>query len=96
MTREEKITLLDNLLEIEEKNDFGNFTRSDRAEFQMWVKALEQEPKTGHCKWIKYDYRTICPKYHDNDNPYWRIPENMGEVLKYCPYCGKKIEVEND
>ena len=46
------------------------------------------------CKWIKYNYRTICPKEHDTDNPYWRIPENM-DKLKYCPYCGKKIVIEN-
>lgn len=44
------------------------------------------------CVWIKYDYRTMCPKYHDINNPYWRTPENM-EKLKYCPYCGKKIKM---
>ena len=44
------------------------------------------------CEWIKYDYRTICPKDHDANNPYWRIPENT-DKLKYCPYCGKKIKV---
>lgn len=43
-----------------------------------------------YCEWIKYDYRTICPKYHDADSPYWRIPVDMNK-LKYCPYCGKKI-----
>ena len=42
------------------------------------------------CEWIKYDYKTICPKNHDVNNPYWRIPDNM-DKLKYCPYCGKKI-----
>ena len=44
------------------------------------------------CEWFKYDYRTICPKNHDANNPYWRIPDNM-DKLKYCPYCGKKIKV---
>ena len=44
------------------------------------------------CDWIKYDYKTICPKNHDANNPYWRIPDNM-DKLKYCPYCGKKIKV---
>lgn len=44
------------------------------------------------CEWIKYDYRTICPKDHDANNPYWRIPDNT-DKLKYCPYCGKKIKV---
>ena len=43
-------------------------------------------------EWINYDYRTICPKDHDANNPYWRIPDNT-DKLKYCPYCGKKIKV---
>ena len=47
------------------------------------------------CEWIKYDYRTICPKNHDVNNPYWRIPDNM-DKLKYCPYCGKKIKIVGD
>ena len=44
------------------------------------------------CEWIKYDYRTICPKNHDANNPYWRISDNT-DKLKYCPYCSKKIKV---
>ncbi len=58
----------------------------------MAIKALDQQP-VKKCTWIKYDYRTMCPKEHDVDNPYWRIPENRMETLKYCPYCGKEIEV---
>ncbi len=54
--------------------------------------VLRRYDETQTCKWIKYDYRTICPKYHDADSPYWRIPENM-DKLKYCPYCGKEIVV---
>lgn len=57
------------------------------------LKLLEQEPMEK-CKWIKYDHRTMCPKEHDIDSPYWRIPENRMEMLKYCPYCGKETEVE--
>lgn len=45
------------------------------------------------CEWIKYDYRTICPKEHNIYNPYWRIPEDRMDTLKYCPYCGRKIKV---
>ena len=46
------------------------------------------------CKWIKYDYRTICPKNHEDvHDPYWRIPEDK-DKLKYCPYCSKEIVVE--
>lgn len=53
------------------------------------IPKLEED---DFCEWIKYDYRTICPKYHDADNPYWRIPENM-DKFKYCPYCGKEIKI---
>lgn len=56
--------------------------------------VLRRYEEVETCKWIKYDYRTICPKEHDADNPYWRIPENM-DKLKYCPYCGKEIVIEN-
>ena len=41
MTREEKVNLLNELLEIEEKNDIGNLTSMDRREFQQWVEGLE-------------------------------------------------------
>ena len=43
MTREEKIELLNRLLEIEEKNDIGNLTSMNRREFQQWVEEIEQE-----------------------------------------------------
>lgn len=52
------------------------------------------QPKMRKCKWIKYDHRTICPKEHDADNPYWRIPEDRKDALKYCPYCGLEITIE--
>ena len=57
--------------------------------------VLQRYEEIQTCKWIKYDYRTICPKEHDANNPYWRIPENM-DKLKYCPYCGKEIVVVDE
>lgn len=57
--------------------------------------VLRRHEKVITCKWIKYDYRTIAPKEHDVDNPYWRIPDNM-DKLKYCPYCGKEIVVVDE
>lgn len=60
MKREEKIDLLNKLLEIEEKNDIGNLTRAERREFQQWIsEALEQEScdkcvystKDGYCQY---------------------------------------------
>ena len=53
-------------------------------------------PKGNKCKWMHYDYRTVCPREHDINNPYWRIPENRMDALRYCPYCGKEIEIESD
>lgn len=54
MTREEKVNLLNELLEIEEKNDIGNLTSKDRSEFQQWVEDLIdssccEERKQGKC-----------------------------------------------
>ena len=42
MTRQEKINLVEELLKIEEKNDIGNLTRAERAEFQEWVREREE------------------------------------------------------
>ena len=56
------------------------------------VNELAEEYNNDFCEWFRYDYRTIAPKNHDAENPYWRIPDNM-DKLKYCPYCGKKIRV---
>ena len=57
--------------------------------------VLRRYEEIQTCKWIKYDYRTICPKEHDANNPYWRIPEDMDKI-KYCPYCGKEIVVVDE
>ena len=78
----------------------GNFGDFDGVEYYIKKReAIEivkqggyEENKDDVCEWIKYDYRTICPKNHDANNPYWRIPDNT-DKLKYCPYCGKKIKV---
>ena len=52
MTREEKKCLLNKLIEIEEKNDIGNLTRSERAEFQLWIKeiTLDTHPCEDHIR----------------------------------------------
>lgn len=88
MTKEEILQYIKNELANEDTEIYLGVD-----DYKVIVEALEQKP-TEKCKWIKYDYRTMCPKEHDIDNPYWRIPENRMETLKYCPYCGKEIEVE--
>lgn len=62
-----------------------------KIEFNSFI--CEKGENNGKCcEWIKYDYRTICPREHDANNPYWRIPTDT-DKLKYCPYCGKKIVI---
>ena len=67
-------------------------SKCDKEHKQLveWLKELKERKEK--CKWIKYDYRTMCPEEHDIGNPYWRIPENYRDALKYCPYCGKEID----
>lgn len=43
MTKEKALLLLEELLEIEEKNDIGNLTRKDRAEFQEIIRGAFEE-----------------------------------------------------
>ena len=89
MTKEEAIARIKNF-----KEQCPEDWETAIEAFNMAIEALEKEPdkESEKCIWIKYDYRTICPKECGGENPYWRIPENM-ENLKYCPYCGKEIEV---
>lgn len=63
---------------------------AEHKQLAEWLRELEE--RRAKCKWVKYDYRTMCPAEHDIDNPYWRIPENRKDALKYCPYCGKEID----
>ena len=91
MTREEKVNLLNELLEIEEKNDIGNLTSTDRREFQQWVEDLEQEPKTGH--WIDIMVGDMPAQACDKCNTFYPLAYTGGGH-KYCPNCGAKMEVE--
>lgn len=77
---------------IESLNDGVNLTD---CQYKNLVDAITKGtpiPKDNKCKWIHCDYRTIYPKEHDIT--FWMIPENRMNGLKYCPYCGKKIEIE--
>ena len=69
---------------------FNSTCGKEHKQLAEWLKELKE--KKEKCKWIKYDYRTMCPEEHDIENPYWRIPETYRDALKYCPYCGKEID----
>ena len=90
---------IDKVVEELKLHSFEFGTDSIPAHYLRFNEAIEIVNQGGVsndvCEWIKYDYRTICPKNHDANNPYWRIPDNM-DKLKYCPYCGKKIKIVGD
>ena len=87
---------LESFVKLAEDRLVNGTSKYAYQERKCWVKAIEIVKHGGIyydvCEWIKYDYRTICPKNHDANNLYWRIPDNT-DKLKYCPYCGKKIKV---
>lgn len=67
-------------------------SQSDGYSHIMRICEAIFENQIEYCEWIKYDYRTLCPREHDINNPYWRIPVDRTK-LAYCPYCGKKIKI---
>jgi rubrerythrin len=83
MTREEKINLLNKLLEIEEKLDIGNLTRAEKGEFRQWVETLRQKPRTG--KWI--EHFDEIGKWYECD----QCHTDWGGAVNFCPNCGAKM-----
>lgn len=67
----------------------GIFLYNPNELFDMAIQALEQHPKTG--KWIitGYDYKcSNCEAEINGEINYMSKNE-----IKYCPYCGMKLEV---
>ena len=49
------------------------------------------------CKWILYDVKTVVPENHDTTNSKLlkvSITNGMSE-LKYCPYCGRRVDLSD-
>ena len=90
---ENKKTLIEELKLTEAGSEFVEKTKpleeeKPKEKKERIISESSEKPKG---KWIKYDYRTVCPKNHDVENPYWRLPEARADALKYCPYCGGEI-----
>lgn len=85
------------------KNELDIAYKHGNAIFEVEETIETTEPSSGTeyktantCEWIKYDYRTMCPREHgDVNNPYWRIPVDMKHLL-YCPYCGMRIRLTEE
>ncbi len=80
MTREEAIKILESIDNDEVDEEFAEA-------YNMAIKALEQEPKTG--QWVNGEYCSECgcdvPAYIID----WRWQKDMD--AKYCPNCGAKM-----
>lgn len=52
-----------------------------------------------HAKWIEYKYKLKCSNCNtliDIDDIPEKICLNYCSILNYCPYCGAKMEADND
>ena len=86
------ISKKDKLLDFMERYNLSGLREATEEQLKEYIEEVEHEADYT-CEWIKYDYRTMCPKNHgDVDNPYWRIPTDM-KHLRCCPYCGKRIRL---
>lgn len=88
---------------IEEVKNYENYPNGLSKECRDYIlKALEQEPKTGH--WILTDVEgdrvwhcncSECGKdpqdYIGGSENWWLIKSNLP---KFCPSCGSRNEVE--
>ena len=81
MTREEAIKGLKAF-----RKEFSGYKPNEEM-FDMAIKALEQEPKTGH--WIPTYGNvkcSVCGSVKDS--------RDVGKAVHYCDFCGAKMESE--
>ncbi len=103
-TTEEKMELLNELLKLEETNDIGNLTRSDRAEFQMWVKEMLEQ---ASCKEAQEEPCEDCISreevkafyadwygYGYRENTFYKHLCNMPSVTPQKPVCEEREKGE--
>ena len=69
MTKEKALSLLEELLELEEKNDIGCLTRRERAEFQSIIKEAFEEKETEEISVDTPEGKMTARISSDPDNP---------------------------
>ena len=66
----------------------------------MAIKALDQEPKTGHWEWVQYDSNRNIGNWHCSGcrTIIPHMPENTDNtpIYKWCPMCGAKMAESED
>ena len=84
MTNEQKKQLLLDLIKIEKNGEIFNFTRAERAEFQIWVEGLIDQQE-----WLEQE--PIIDKIRaEIENHCGLVKENH---CKYCSYCNNVMGV---
>ena len=88
MTKEKAIEWLNNLTETMKAETSGNYSDPEYRDevyeaLDMAIKALEQEPKTGHWIW--------CVGAHKCSNCEEYTCFSHKNLLRYCPNCGAKM-----
>lgn len=91
MTNEEAIQILKQYLDMDAE------VKSEYLEAQrMAIKALEQEPKTGHWEWVQYDSNPNIGNWHCSECrtiiPHMPVETDRTPIYKWCPMCGAKME----
>lgn len=96
MTREEREDAIDIIQSILDKYEEDEclvteitIGDGDIKAFRMAIKALEQEPKTGHWEWLRCDMY-VCSECK---NVYTDL-SGIKDGMNYCPNCGSRNEVE--
>ena len=90
MTNEEAIQILKQYLDMDAE------VKSEYLEAQrMAIKALEQEPKTGHWEWVQYDSNPNIGNWHCSECrtiiPHMPVETDRTPIYKWCPMCGAKM-----
>ena len=85
MTNKEAIEILRHIVQVADTSDCGikEIDGIDEEAIDMAIKALEQEPKTGH--WIY----SRCDMYECSKCGMTYTDLSCGDnMADYCPYCG--------
>lgn len=88
MTREEAIRIFQRWIDRDSELQYAD--REENTElYKIAIKALEEQPKTGHWKRVSID------KYVQHAMAFYRCSECDNDIIgehNYCPNCGAKMQ----
>ena len=87
MNNKQAITIISNI-----DKAYRNFTADEYKALEMAIKALEQEPKTGH--WITEDMfdGDVAYRCSECNELFWiECGTPKDNEYNFCPKCGKRL-----